>query len=130
MSKVYVVDDDAVRRAQICRLLTGEDIHPEPFDSIDELIRFMPSEGFILVHDEGEVPLLLCLEALFSGGRLEDVPSLIWTEGGELRSTHAMIHDLDIRPTYDLTDAHLEGYRARNLQLIEVLSQPAVYVDN
>jgi two-component system response regulator FixJ len=54
MSKVYVVDDDAVRRAQICRLLTGEDIHPEPFDSIDELIRFMPSEGFILVHDEGE----------------------------------------------------------------------------
>ena len=54
MSKVYVVDDDAVRRAQICRLLAGENIHPEPFDSINELLQFMPSQGFILVHDQGE----------------------------------------------------------------------------
>lgn len=54
MSKVYVVDDDAVRRAQICRLLTGENIHPEPFDSIDELLQFMPSEGFVLAHDKGD----------------------------------------------------------------------------
>lgn len=54
MSKVYVVDDDAMRRAQICRLLASENIHPEPFDSIDELLQFMPSRGFILVYDEGE----------------------------------------------------------------------------
>lgn len=54
MSKVSVVDDDAVRRAQICRLLADENIHPEPFDSIDELLHFMPSQGFILIHDEGE----------------------------------------------------------------------------
>lgn len=54
MSKVYVVDDDAVRRAQICRLLAGENIHPEPFESIDELLQFVPSRGFILIHDQGE----------------------------------------------------------------------------
>lgn len=54
MSKVYVVDDDAVRRAHICRLLAQEDIHPEPFDSIDELLQFMPTQGFILVCDQGE----------------------------------------------------------------------------
>lgn len=54
MSKVYVVDDDAVRRSHICRLLIGENIHPEPFDSIDELLQFMPSQGFVLFHDRDE----------------------------------------------------------------------------
>lgn len=64
MSKVYVVDDDAVRRAQICRLLAGENIHPEPFDSIDELLQFMPSQGFILAHDrdQGILELIQRLE--------------------------------------------------------------------
>lgn len=51
MSKVYVVDGDAARRARVCRHLMGERIHAEPFDSIDELLQFMPSDGLILFHD-------------------------------------------------------------------------------
>ena len=54
MSKVYVVDDDAVRRAQICRLLSSLDIHPEPFESVDEFLQFMPTQGYVLFHDRDE----------------------------------------------------------------------------
>lgn len=54
MSKVYVVDDDAVRRAQICRLLSHHDIHPEPFDCIEEFLLFTPSQGFVLCHDQAD----------------------------------------------------------------------------
>ncbi len=59
MSKVYVVDDDAVRRARICLLLVNEKIHPEPFESISEFLQFMPSQGVVLFHDRDDQILAL-----------------------------------------------------------------------
>lgn len=79
-------------------------VFPEP------LIELCP--GAIVVHGEGEIPLLLALDALVGGRDLRRVPSLAWMQQGELCFTHRMIHDLDVRPTYDVTGAPLGGYRA------------------
>ncbi|MEP2722595.1 LuxR C-terminal-related transcriptional regulator [Roseibium sp.] len=54
MLKVYVVDDDAMRRGRICRVFQTLSIHAEPFDSIEELLRFKPSQGCVLAHDGAE----------------------------------------------------------------------------
>lgn len=60
MQKVYVVDGDASRRADICRSLFSEDFHFEPFDSAEEFLKFMPSLGLVLCHDHfGQLPALI-----------------------------------------------------------------------
>lgn len=66
----------------------------------------------IIVHGEGEIPLLLALDALFNERDLGDVPSLAWVHKGGLQMTHRIIHDLDIRPTYDVTGVPLRGYQS------------------
>jgi len=65
----------------------------------------------VIVHGEGEIPLLLCLDAIFNRHDLATVPALCWSAGGAIHTTHVMIHDLDVRPTFDLIGAELRGYR-------------------
>lgn len=57
---ILLVDGDSRRRAAISHSLSGSALHVEPFEDVNELIVRSPSEGVLLVHDEGETigPLL------------------------------------------------------------------------
>jgi hypothetical protein len=94
------------QRFSIPTLIGGRGVQlPEP------LLRSCPAA--VVVHDEGEIPLLLCLDALLHQRDLGAVPSVAYARDGEVHSTQAMIHDLDVRPTFDLSGAPLTGYRGR-----------------
>lgn len=65
-----------------------------------------------IIAGEGEVPLLLFIDALAGGRPLAEVPGLNWTEPGVRRSHSSVMHDLDVRPVFDLTGVPLQGYRS------------------
>lgn len=51
MVKVHIVDGEAKRRGQLCRLFASRSFHSEPFDSVKELLEFRPLHGCVFVHD-------------------------------------------------------------------------------
>jgi FixJ family two-component response regulator len=59
-TNLHLVDGDFRRRAAISHCLAGSDLHVEPFEDAGELIARSPSDGIVLVHDDGEIiePLL------------------------------------------------------------------------
>ena len=59
-TNLLLVDGNSRRRAAISHNLMGSELHVEPFEDAGELIARRPSEGVLLVHDEGEAitPLL------------------------------------------------------------------------
>jgi FixJ family two-component response regulator len=59
-TNILLVDGNSRRRATISHSLSGSELHVEPFEDVGELIMRSPSEGILLVHDEGEAigPLL------------------------------------------------------------------------
>jgi len=52
-TSLFLVDGDVRRRAAISHLLSGSDIHVEPFEDASELIARWPKAGLLLVHDDG-----------------------------------------------------------------------------
>lgn len=48
MLKSFVIDSDAARRAQVCRLLIEHGVHCEPFETVEEFAAFLPSAGLVL----------------------------------------------------------------------------------
>jgi radical SAM superfamily enzyme YgiQ (UPF0313 family)/tetratricopeptide (TPR) repeat protein len=64
----------------------------------------------MFVNGEGEVPLLLLLDALAGHRDLATVPGLVRVEGGQARGGHHVTHDLDVRPLFDLEGVSLDGY--------------------
>lgn len=54
MLRIFVIDGDATRRAQVCRLLMDRHIHSEPFETTEEFIELMPSHGLVLYCDDGQ----------------------------------------------------------------------------
>ncbi|MBW2526291.1 MAG: B12-binding domain-containing radical SAM protein [Deltaproteobacteria bacterium] len=94
------------QRFSVPTIIGGRGVHlPEPL--------MAESPHAVVVHGEGEVPLVLALDALLHRRPLDRVPSIAFVEEGSVRATRAMIHDLDTRPTFDLAGAPLEGYRGR-----------------
>ena len=59
-TNLHLVDGNSRRRAAISHNLSGSTLHVEPFEDAGELIARSPSDGVLLVHDEGEAiaPLL------------------------------------------------------------------------
>ena len=51
---IVLVDSDFRRRATFSNLLAGTEIHVEPFESVDELVRCWPRQGLVLACDEGD----------------------------------------------------------------------------
>ena len=47
-----VIDSNIRRRAEITSLLSGQWVLVDPYESVDELNSYWPSEGTLLVHDE------------------------------------------------------------------------------
>lgn len=60
MNNAFVIDGNAERRAEVCRVLLGGGGHAEPFETTEEFLAFAPTEGLALVHDEGGAALRLC----------------------------------------------------------------------
>lgn len=52
-SNLLLVDGDLRRRAAISHCLSGAGLHVEPFEDVRELYARWPSDGVLLVHDEG-----------------------------------------------------------------------------
>lgn len=64
-----------------------------------------------MIYGEGELPLLLCLDALARHRPLGGVPGLLRPTGrGDVESNHQVFHDLDVRARFDLEGVQLEGY--------------------
>ena len=55
MLKIFVIDADAARRTQIGRVLTEQDAHAEPFESLEEFAQYTAADGLILAHDRDDV---------------------------------------------------------------------------
>ena len=53
MTRLLQIDHDLRRRVQFFHAAQALRMHAEPFESVDELVRFAPSEGVIFVHDGG-----------------------------------------------------------------------------
>jgi two-component system, LuxR family, response regulator FixJ len=54
-SNLLLVDGDFRRRAAISHCLSGSGLHVEPFEDARELCSRWPSDGLLLVHDNGSV---------------------------------------------------------------------------
>ena len=63
-----------------------------------------------VVREEGEIPLLLYVDAVSGRRPLATVPGLLWTENGRVRQNPPVVHDLDVRPRFDLSSMPLDGY--------------------
>ena len=80
MNAFFVIDSQADRRAEVCRVLLAGDGHAEPFDTIEEFLVFNRSQGLALVHNEDGAATRLC-ETLENDPRLvpvigyEDAPA-------------------------------------------------------
>ena len=81
MNAFFVIDSQADRRAEVCRVLLAGDGHAEPFDTIEEFLAFSRSQGLALGHNEGGAATRLC-EMLGDDPRLvpvigyEEAPAL------------------------------------------------------
>ncbi len=64
----------------------------------------------MIVRQEGEVPLLLFVDAVAGRRPFSSVPGLVWTEDGRLRQNPPVLHDLDARPLFELAGVPLDGY--------------------
>ncbi len=60
MDVIFVIDSQADRRAEVCRVLLAGDSHAEPFETIQEFLTFSSSEGMALVYDENGSAAALC----------------------------------------------------------------------
>ena len=70
MHNAFVIDGNAERRAEVCRVLLQGQGHAEPFETIEEFLAFAPDEGTALVCDEDGAAARLCT-------RLQDSPRLV-----------------------------------------------------
>ena len=62
MNRIYAIDSDSERRAEVCRVLLEGDRHVEPFETIGEFLAYAGSDGFALIHDAGGAAIRLCEE--------------------------------------------------------------------
>lgn len=89
-TNLHLVDGNSRRRAAISHSLSGSGLHVEPFEDVRELIARSPSDGVLLVHEEGEAiaPLLEHM------GRSGDwLPIVAYAETPEPRSiVEAVLH--------------------------------------
>ena len=53
-SNLLLVDGDFRRRAAISHCLSASGLHVEPFEDVRELYSRWPSDGVLLVHDDGD----------------------------------------------------------------------------
>ncbi|GAB5348459.1 response regulator transcription factor [Alteriqipengyuania sp. 357] len=60
MDRIFVIDADFERRAEVCRIVLKGDAHAEPFESVSEFLAFGGSEGIALVHDADGATIGLC----------------------------------------------------------------------
>ena len=50
---MHVIDDDARDRMRICRVLSSDTIHTEPFETVREFLDFSPTSGLVLCAGKG-----------------------------------------------------------------------------
>tara|TARA_B100000678_G_scaffold189551_1_gene158512 strand:- start:1684 stop:2328 length:645 start_codon:yes stop_codon:yes gene_type:complete len=60
MNNISVIDSDAERRADVCRVLLEGERHAEPFDSLGEFLAYSRSDGVALMHDRDGAVVKLC----------------------------------------------------------------------
>lgn len=70
MDVIFVIDSQADRRAEVCRVLLSGDGHAEPFETVEEFLAFSSSEGMALVYDDNGSAARLC-------AKLRDNPRLV-----------------------------------------------------
>ena len=70
MRTIFVIDAQAERRSNVCRVLLEGQRHVEPFETIGEFLAFSHADGIALVHDEGGAAVRLCRE-------MRDSPRLV-----------------------------------------------------